>query len=407
MGNRRSMAENNSNMTEFCYYYYHTIVTQQLNDSCIHSITNFNVTNATYLASEDSVSDINTICQENCAGVFLEYNNVCPGYISSFSALLQGVCSKNHNNERCVFSTLRDDGSRVYQKCFVETNAFERCRDRCQNALRDFSTDLGCCINTFYNDTFPFFTDLQYILPDLNYSIDTSLWDTCGIPYPNECSSNLFPRPNSITPVIITPTPTPTPTPTLTALPNSLCTGVEETAIFSDSCLSLLSKFQTQNGLRRIASNIESTSELCSSECAGNYVRLCNEAGKNSSTILDLFCGQYNNEYCGGLIADSYSMLRQNLSVCEGSSYSDFNCSAECQSALVTIGVELGCCVYALTQTSVSERAGIRLLDKLLWSSCGLDLPQPCPDPFQSDVEEHTTSDKGITMCRVYISCLT
>ena len=397
--NRRSMVENSSNTTDFCQHYYYTKLVQQVNDTCLYSLSNLDVTNATYLASDDSVKDVSIVCNEDCAGVFLEYNETCPGYITYFSALLRGVCSKNSHHERCAFATLENDGSRVYQKCFVETNAFERCRNRCKNALYYFSTDLDCCINTFYNDTFTFFIDLQYNLPDLNYSIDPLLWDTCGIPYPNECSSNLFPLPYSTTPVIMSITPTPTPSPTLTPLPSGICMDVDETAIFSDSCLSLLSEFQTQSGVQRIASNGESTRELCSMECAGNYVQQCNklEAGKNASTILGLFCGQYNNEYCGGLIADSYSMLLQNLSLCEGSSYSssDFSCTTECQSALIAIGVELGCCVYVLTQNSVSERAGTPLLESLLWSSCGLDPPQQCPDPFPSDVEERITPNKG------------
>ena len=401
--NRRSTVENSSNITGFCYDYYYTKLTQQLNDTCLYSLSNLDITNTTYLASEDSLRDVNTVCKEDCAGVFFEFNNTCPGYITYFSALLRGVCSKNSHNERCAFSTLKNDGSRVYQKCFVETNAFEHCRHRCKNALRDFSADLGCCINTFYNVTFPFFIDLQYSLPDLNYSIDTLLWDTCGVPYPDECSSNLFPLPNSTTPVTMsisptpTPTPTPTPIPTPTTLLNALCTGINEMTIFSDSCLSLLSEFQTQSGLQRIASDDEITSELCSMDCAGNYVQQCSqlEAGKNVSMILGLFCGQYSNEYCGGLIADSYSILLQNLSLCEGSSYSNFNCTTECQSALVAIGVELGCCVYALTQNFVSERAGTPLLDNLLWSSCGLDPPQQCPDSFPSDVEEHIPLNKG------------
>lgn len=130
------------------------------------------------------------------------------------------------------------------------------------------------------------------------------------------------------------------------------------------------------------------TGELCSESCAGSYVQQCNEANDDISMILELFCGQYNNEFCGGVIGDSYTTLLQNLSLnCNGSNYND--CNDECHSMLVDIREELGCCAHVLTLTSVSEHAGIELLDGRLWSSCDVELPKKCPDPFTSDLSEN------------------
>ena len=385
--NRRQIAENISNTTNTCNNRYFSARLNQLDVSCLGSLANLSVTNASYLASEGSVSDIDSVCREDCAGVFLDFDETCPDFFPNFSTYLHGICSKNAHHERCAFSVMVNNGLRVYEKCFVQTNAFNRCRARCKNALREFSDDLGCCINIFYNDTYTFFTNLQNFVPTLNYSIDPLLWDTCGIPYPNECSPIMFsPKPSTT----VIPTPTSTPSPSPTPHPPSLCISTEGTTSFSDSCTALLLDFQTQSGIQNIAMSDRSTSELCSDSCGGSYVEQCNEANDDTSMILELFCGQSNNKFCGGVIADSYMTLLQNLSLnCNGSSYND--CSGECRSALVHIGEELGCCAHALTLTSVSEHAGIELLDGHLWSSCDVELPQKCPDPFMSDVSENQT----------------
>lgn len=381
--NRRQTAENISNSTDVCSDGYFSVQLNRLTVSCLNSLSNLSVANATYLASEGSVMDIDNVCQEGCAGVFLDYDETCPEFLPNFSTYLRGICSRNAHNDKCAFSVMVNAGSRVYKKCFIETNAFDRCRSRCKNALRDFSADLGCCINTFYNDTYTFFANLQILVPNLNYSINPSLWDACGIPYPGECSPYLFspPRPSS---TAVTPTPTSTPTPNSP----SLCISTEETTLFSDSCAALLLDFQTPSGLKNIAMSDSNISELCSEGCGGSYVEQCNGANDDTSMILELFCGQYNNEFCGGVIVDSYTTLLQNLSLnCNYSSSSD--CNAFCHSALVNVGEKLGCCSHALTLTSVSEHAQLDLLDGRLWSSCDLQPPQKCPNPFMSDLPEN------------------
>ena len=382
--NRRQTAENISNTTDICSDRYFSARFNQLEFSCLNSLANLSVANVTYLASEGSVSDIDNVCREGCAGVFLDHDEICPDFLPNFSSYLRGVCSKNAHHERCAFSVMVNNGLRVYEKCFVQTNAFDRCRFRCKNALREFSDNLGCCINTFYNDTYTFFTNLQSFVPTLNYSIDPLLWDTCGIPYPSECSPIVF-SPKPSTTVIPTPSSTPTPTPTPTPNPPSLCIS---TTSFSDSCTALLLDIQTPSGIQNIAVSDRNTGELCSESCAGSYVQQCNEANDDISMILELFCGQYNNKFCGGVIGDSYMTLLQNLSSnCNGSNYND--CNDECHSMLVDIREELGCCAHVLTLTSVSEHAGIELLDGRPWSSCDVELPKKCPDPFTSELSEN------------------
>ena len=364
-----------------------------LNDSCIDAISSVSLASPVYLSSAAAETDIGNLCRDDCAGELLRLDKMCPEYFPNFATYLQGVCSFNSRMNRCAFSVRENDGMKVFQKCFVETNAYEdRCRRRCKNALTAFDSDIGCCINSFYNDTWEFFGNLQRFQPHLNYSIDPFLWETCGIPYPSECSEELSPSPS----------PSPTPTPITNPPPSQptndpLC--IEDKTSVGESCLSLLTEFQTAQGLQAIAEDSSKTSELCSAECGEQYVKQCTETSSNSYEILQLFCGQFSGERCGSLIAKSYSSLLQNLSACATTPESVIgSCSNECQSALVSTGSELGCCQSLLTLETVSQRLGIEVVDSRLWSRCGLELPQRCEDPFDRAVEEtkETGSSKGI-----------
>ena len=400
---------NDSNMTDYCSGPYVSLLLQELNETCINSLSSLSVANPIYSTSVQGRGDINNVCREDCAGVLLEFNDTCPHYFPDFSGYLRGICSINVvHRERCGFSVAENDGSRVFQKCFVETDAFTRCRSRCKNALINFSADLGCCINTFYNDTYSFFRNLQVALPELNYTTDPLLWDTCGVPYPAECPPDLFTFP-SPTPTPSSAMPTPSSPSSLLPSPN-VCTESEATlTTFSERCLVLLKEFQTPTGLRNIAANTGNMKELCSADCAGNYFMYCNNkaGGDNYAITLEFFCGQYNKEFCGGVIADSYSMLLQNLSACDNTQhdYSTYNCTTKCRSALVDVNLELGCCAHALTLGSVSVHAGTDHLDSHLWTLCDFQPPQACPNPFQSVLEESqetTTANKGRS-CHLYI----
>ena len=59
------------------------------------------------------------------------------------------------------------------------------------------------------------------------------------------------------------------------------------------------------------------------------------------------------------------------------------NCSAECRNALEAFGSDFGCCVRSEPQFSQDDLA--KTLTPLLWSQCGVTLPEPCEDtPLES-----------------------
>ena len=380
---------NGTNETDFCSDYYISTIFQLLNSSCLDAIVNLNVANKAYAASLEAVRDIATVCRGDCGGVFLDFAQLCPEFSPHISEYLHGICLFNSHSERCAFSVTRNNGSRVYQKCFVETDSTRQCHSSCRNSLIDFRADIDCCINSFYNATYSFFQSLQYHLPNLNYSINPLLWETCGLSYPSKCPPYLFPTsaPPS-TPIRPSQTPPPTPTP--------LCRGVENREIFSETCLDLLTALNTPSGLRSIAGSEGNTSYLCSPNCGGIYVEQCDQEAQSEEyvTLLEIFCGQSTNGYCGGVIADTYNTLLQNASKCAQPHTQA--CTASCSSFLNDINSELGCCTYALTVEIVSKYSGLEILDTALWTECGLHIPQRCPNPFQTGTNTHsTTSSRG------------
>ena len=253
------------NTTQYCSDAHLSSVISNLHPSCLDSITHLNVGSPSYTSSMEGIMDINNVCRDDCAGAFIMFGDLCPNDLPTFHVYLRGICSMNSNSELCGFSVEHNNGSRVYQKCYVETNAFVRCRNRCKNSLIRFMDDIGCCINTFYNDTQ---TIIPIFPPTLNSSVDPLLWEACGLPYPHEClHGSQSPSPTSSiinTPISTQVTPSPTFQP-----PGLICS---EATTLSPTCINLLTAFENPTDLQLIAEDLGNTSSLCSNDCAGSYI---------------------------------------------------------------------------------------------------------------------------------------
>ena len=386
---------NVSTNTSSCTDFEVSLLLQSLNDSCVDSLSRLNIASPIYTASDLAVRDIATVCRDDCAGEVLEFDEACPEYYPDIATYLRAVCSLNSNMDRCAFSVAQNDGSQVFQKCFVETNAFEQCRRRCKNALAEFSSDIGCCVNTFYNDTWDFFGNLKRLHPTLNYSTDPFLWEICGVPYPNECSNDLFPSPTSST-VAPSTSPTPTNTPTRSSPNTTLCSDTKGSLDMLDkTCQMLLTEFTSTQRLQILAKDERKMSELCSPDCGGQYYKHCS-SDSSTHELLRLFCGEFSNKRCGNLLLNSYSTLLENLTVCNNISETESRpCSDECRLVLENAETQYGCCLFGLMVESVSERAGVDVVNDQLWSQCGLDQPHQCPNPFITETNETKAPGKG------------
>ena len=67
------------------------------------------------------------------------------------------------------------------------------CSDECNNSLLSISVNLGCCFNTFFNNTV--YSALFY--PVLSYA----LWSECGVELPNSTCDGALPYPLPTTPL--------------------------------------------------------------------------------------------------------------------------------------------------------------------------------------------------------------
>lgn len=383
-----SPPSNSSSLFDVCSYDNFLLFLSQLNATCQYALASLDTDNVTYLASQQAMKDIDVFCTDDCAGNLLEYYANCPQFFISLEDYVRGVCSKN-SGFRCGLSLAVDDGSVVYERCFLQTSANDRCRFRCKNALRDFSNQIGCCINTYYNDTYRTVGILQSV-QGLDMTSSPWLWDTCGIPYPSECPPNVLSPEPTVTTAVDVASPTPAP---------SLCGDTEESSLrtfLSEQCTSLLSEFVKPAGPLTISNSLSSISELCDMSCAGKYLEQC--GSDEVSESLGLFCGRNDDLYCGQVLADSYRDIIPHFSC--GNSH---NCSSDCSTELQSVSSMLGCCVhaFALADPSVTGLPGI--LDDSLWSSCGLELPSQCPHPFLSAVEDDGTTG-GISCHYAFIT---
>lgn len=376
------------NVSRECSYNAFISYLNQLDTTCKYAVASLDTDNVTYLASQQSTQDMEVFCTEDCAGAILHFNEYCPYAFFSLDDYVRGVCSR-HNRFRCGLSLAVDDGSVVLRRCFEQSNAFVRCRTSCKNALIDYSNHLGCCINTYYNDTYSTVGILQQSVPGLILTASPQLWDMCGIPYPSECPPNvLLPEPTMTSSVLAT---SPTPTP-------FVCGNIEENSLktlLSDQCTALLSEFVKPDGLLTISNSLSSISELCSTSCAGKYVEQC--TGDEVSDNLGLFCGRNNNQFCGQVLADSFSNITPQHNC--GDTPTSNNCSSDCYTTLQSASSMLGCCVHALTLADPSVTGYAGIVEDSLWSKCNLELPEQCPDPFLSAVENNGATGGTLLLC--------
>ena len=119
------------------------------------------------------------ICQPRCGDPLIALYNRCNAPRFSIDSV-RGTCARNSAGRLCyeLVSNLITDLTRVSTNCNMQSTT--ACTSECQNALRTFGSDSGCCINvlnvTALTSISPF-TSLQY-----------SLWSGCGVNTPGFCN---------------------------------------------------------------------------------------------------------------------------------------------------------------------------------------------------------------------------
>ena len=159
----------------------------QLTTACKSAAELLDTDNVTYLLSNDGMSHIETFCTADCAGNLLEFDKQCPYFFRMLDDYIRGLCSMN-SDFRCALSLTVNDGSKVYSKCFEQNTSRNSCPSHCENALIEFLSEIGCCINTYYNDTYSF--PARNEIPGRDQVVNPELWDRCAVSYPTECPND-------------------------------------------------------------------------------------------------------------------------------------------------------------------------------------------------------------------------
>ena len=136
------------------------------------------------------------LCSEPCLPSVLAHLRGCYGTHKGLAVLYEGACRFNQNGTMCytaTYNSLSVNGTtwqaKVRAECFVnftveysDPKLTESCSDDWKEGLRQVRSELGCCLNAIYNNSF-----VGEHLPFANYS----LWSNCGLETesPGYCAS--------------------------------------------------------------------------------------------------------------------------------------------------------------------------------------------------------------------------
>ena len=153
-------------------------------EECRHAFNQaFNFTNvATTLVPRDP-KDVTMLCSAACSPTFQTHIERCHNELVE---TFQAFCLFNRDEIMCytaTYNSLIPYTNATWQfktraKCFVDFTIFANttltpsCSDGCRDSLQQFNKELGCCLNSIYNNSF-----VGKYLPFTEYS----LWSNCGL----------------------------------------------------------------------------------------------------------------------------------------------------------------------------------------------------------------------------------
>ena len=136
------------------------------------------------------------LCSEPCLPTVLEHLRACYGEEQEGLAVaIEGACHFNKKGTMCYtalynsFLKMPNWLETVMPECFVNFTLYDsdlkltkKCSDSCRRGLHQVRSELGCCLNSIYNNSF-----VGEHLPFANYS----LWSNCGLESesPGYCAS--------------------------------------------------------------------------------------------------------------------------------------------------------------------------------------------------------------------------
>ena len=331
------------------------------------------VTDLTYhrLVKRQTPSSQDTQDLTDCSTIILDYQCGSSGYVQGIANIALGcgndsfargaanTCARSESGDFCVTATLRlnlDENLAAGASDCDSAVAVGSCSAACRSFLQSASTRLGCCINTYINDTG------RPLLFVYSTYVDYRLWNLCNVPLPADDCENAFPL---------------NPPPDVQE-----CTTQEIlTRLVNYQCMTSVSQPLVDALLQN---------------------SMCYELAR---VVVDSCSINANSEFCAAVIGSdvitssvsSDPLLESLIMNCDSSS--SISCSSSCRSAVTNIANSYGCCVSIVNDTD----SQIPQLSYSVWSSCGLETPGVCAT---STLSSAATMKTFVWMVTIAIICV-
>ena len=147
--------------------------------NCLSALTNLDLTGISSRNPTTLTEVYRIICQPRCGNPILTFYSQCG--LSQFADILRGFCSRNADGTLCYEDFVRviPDAGRVASSCNFFSSAV--CSMACRDALNNYVTNSGCCINVLNNTVFSAWSST------LN-TLSNNLWSRCGVNTPGFCN---------------------------------------------------------------------------------------------------------------------------------------------------------------------------------------------------------------------------
>ena len=270
-------------------------------------------------------------CDPNYGQRIVDIYLNCNGNYAINARSIVGLCSRNENGRFC-YEFLANSNRFI---SFNYTNSLQsncpslysysnyECTDLCRDALQNLKSNVGCCLNSFYNIS-AYDSTYQYT--------NAGLWSACSVIPPRVCQVS------------------------------TLTLG---SATTSRNC----SSAEVHKQLH--------TQTTCNAQVFQPTLDIYKQCSRQVYEVFIRYCGlNANNQLCLVLLNNSYPQAVE--SQCQN--YTQ-GCTRSCHTALDTLKTALGCCVNVFNATYTNYR---NTTDPALWSACGIPTPGFCPSTLLS-----------------------
>lgn len=256
---------------------------------------------------------------------------------NELAAVVANGCAKSDSGQPCtqgIIDTILSFRN-ILLYCIDNLLPNVSCSSQCRTALETIQSELGCCINAFYNDTRISSTFIPYF---------TDLWWKCGLEDVGTCSN----IPSFV--------------------PGTRFPPCSDSSAFQSALSYKCTQTRLQQVLNALAEAgdkcqylVESNVNACAQRCNGNFCGV--NTLVNSTAIID---------------------LRYAISICTDSLF----CSSNCKSALNSVRTSSGCCLNNLYNSS----SPLQVTSYELWNRCGVVSPGFCPNMATAGASTYESS---------------